>query len=401
MGGAEIRLTPKDERRGAGITAKAEEKIRELLRQGKTGEARKIVDDIVKQNYNKYNKLSGGEGVVGSWQAVASRIFTNLQVEVKGEKKVQRPEGKGAIGKAASKDMLADMGIYAENTENELLRDLIRKGNFNEVRRILGEKYDEIAHKSEDTLLREMTVNAAFEYLKNLTEQIDNVTYSEVSSEENAEKKEKLREIPPETTPVPVQREAKRLNKTQVKKAGEEAAKLLSGTEFIEKILNLDMKEPGYGNKNTYKGKGVMSWGGVYNDYQIGVVQALYNKLVENGDIEGEKIKVDGIYGMKTQEAIKKMQELFGMKGKDVDGYFGVDTRAAFITWVSERTTEAKKEKDEKKPETKKELKPTTEEKKEEEKTKEGQQVKETKNENKEKAEEQNPEKETEVIFKP
>ncbi len=95
-----------------------------------------------------------------------------------------------------------------------------------------------------------------------------------------------------------------------------------------ERLITLD-----YGLDKRHNGKNwIGGANGVWKHEEIVYVQAIYNTLVNLGYIKGKTIKIDGVYGAKTKEAIKKLQKLAGAK---TDGYFGIDTRNKLAAWVT------------------------------------------------------------------
>ncbi|MGC8924212.1 MAG: peptidoglycan-binding domain-containing protein, partial [Candidatus Micrarchaeia archaeon] len=139
---------------------------------------------------------------------------------------------------------------------------------------------------------------------------------------------------------VPV-RKLKPLKPISGTKIVEGASKMLTEEkedldELYNKLLSLDYKSPG-----RYKGKGYIGGArGEHYNVEIAYVQEIYNRLVEYGYIKGKKIRVDGIYGKETEEAIKKLQKLVDVKE---DGYFGIDTRNALKEWVKENLGDLRK----------------------------------------------------------
>lgn len=59
--------------------------------------------------------------------------------------------------------------------------------------------------------------------------------------------------------------------------------------------------------------------------------------LKEEINPTGKPITISGYYDEKTKRAVKKLQTILGLSGKDVDGHFGPITRKALLEWSNGR----------------------------------------------------------------
>jgi len=139
---------------------------------------------------------------------------------------------------------------------------------------------------------------------------------------------------PWEVEGVIVKKKPVRLPKKEIEEAEDIANKIIEAAsngdfETVDKLL-------------PSAGKGWIGGArGVWVSKDIAIIQSLHNKLSK----KGKKIKVDGIYGEETEEAIKALQKWIGVK---VDGYYGKEAREGLIAKLKEEWKKLeKKEKEE------------------------------------------------------
>ncbi|MEM4331870.1 MAG: peptidoglycan-binding domain-containing protein [Candidatus Micrarchaeia archaeon] len=161
------------------------------------------------------------------------------------------------------------------------------------------------------------------------------------------EKERKILRGDVEEGPIPIKIVEKEHKEAAVKSAKLGKKDLADATEKAKKIAKA-MEEGDYKTVEQLLPelkKGEKWFGGargIWVDKRIAILQALYNELVED---EKDKIKVDGVFGEQTLNAIKDMQRWAGLQGKSVDGYYDGETRSALIEWAKTLKKDEKKDK--------------------------------------------------------